>query len=297
MKNQFTRAFLVITLVCGLTTTTAWAKSKDADPALWVMRDADTTIYLFGTVHMLPKDVTWFDGAVAKAFNDADELKLEILPVDDPATLGPIIMKYAVDPNGRTMAQKLSPQDHASYVKTLQEVGLPAEQLELMEPWFVGLQAVAVLYANAGYDPKLGSEVVLTEAARKMSKTITAFETPEEQLAILDSTPEAEQLIGLRKLAKQRVEGLSFMAKLIEHWARGNFEEAGRLLNDEMKETPETARLLLTERNIRWAKELKARMERPGVVFVAVGAGHLTGGHSVKNLLIKEGFNVEPVVY
>ena len=31
-------------------------------PALWKVADKDTTIYLFGTVHALPKDVPWMRG-------------------------------------------------------------------------------------------------------------------------------------------------------------------------------------------------------------------------------------------
>jgi uncharacterized protein YbaP (TraB family) len=84
---------------------------------------------------------------------------------------------------------------------------------------------------------------------------------------------------------------------MIDHWARGDADGAGRLMNAEMKDTPETIRLLLTERNIRWAAELKSRMDRPGVVFVAVGAGHLAGENSVQDLLEKEGLKVERIAY
>jgi uncharacterized protein YbaP (TraB family) len=68
-------------------------------------------------------------------------------------------------------------------------------------------------------------------------------------------------------------------------------------MNEEMKDTPETARILLTERNVRWAKDLKARMDRPGVVFVAVGAGHLAGDRNVRELLEREGLRVERIAY
>ena len=273
------------------------AKPRDADPALWVMRDADTTVYLFGTVHFLPKDIVWFDEAVADAFAASDELRMELLPVDDPASLGPLILKLAVDPKGRTMAQRMSPEDHAAYVKAMQDLGLPAAQLEPLEPWFIGIQAVSLMYVKAGYDPKSGAEEVLTQAARKAGKTITAFETPEQQFAMLDSTPEAEQLIGVRDLANGQDEALKMFSTLLGHWARGEAEETGRLMNEEMKETPETARILLTDRNARWAADLKARMDRPGVVFVAVGAGHLTGKDSVQDLLARDGLRVERILY
>ena len=74
---------------------------------------------------------------------------------------------------------------------------------------------------------------------------------PEQQFAMLDSTPEAEQLIGVRDLANGQEEALKMFSTLLGHWARGEAEETGRLMNEEMKETPETARLLLTYRNAR----------------------------------------------
>ena len=272
-------------------------KPRDADPALWVVRDADTTVYLFGTVHFLPKDLVWFDEAVAEAFAASDELKMELLPVEDPASLAPLIMKLAVDPAGRTMAQRMTPEDHAAYVKAINALGLPAAQLEPMEPWFIGLQAASVIYMKAGLDPKSGAEEVLTQAARKAGKTITAFETPEQQFTMLDSTPEAEQLAGVKDLAQRQDEGLAVISKMIEHWTRGEADETGRLMNEEMKDTPETARILLTDRNARWAADIQARMDRPGVVFVAVGAGHLTGKDSVQDLLAQEGLKVKRILY
>jgi uncharacterized protein YbaP (TraB family) len=146
-------------------------------------------------------------------------------------------------------------------------------------------------------DPKSGAEEVLTQAARKAGKTITAFETPEQQFTMLDSTPEAEQLAGVKDLAHRQDEGLAVISKMIEHWTRGEADETGRLMNEEMKDTPETARILLTDRNARWAADIQARMDRPGVVFVAVGAGHLTGKDSVQDLLAQEGLKVKRILY
>lgn len=272
-------------------------RPHDADPALWVVRDADTTVYLFGTVHFLPKDTVWFDDAVADAFNASDELRMEILPVEDPSALAPLILKLAVDPKGRTMAQRLSPQDHAAYVKALAEIGLPAAPLEPLEPWFVAVQAASVMYMKSGLDPKTGAEEVLTEAARRSGKAITAFETPEQQFAMLDSTPETEQVQGVLDFAHHREESVALMMQMVGHWARGEADETGRLMNEDMKDAPETSRILLKERNARWAADLKQRMERPGVVFVAVGAGHLAGQDNLRDFLGKEGLKVERVPY
>ncbi len=277
--------------------TPAAAVARDADPALWVVRDADTTLYLFGTVHFLPRDLAWFDEAVAEAFQASDELKLEILPLDNPAALAPQVIGLALDPTGRTMAQRLGPKEHAAYVQGLTRLGLPAAALEPLEPWFIAISAAVQLYSRAGLEPDAGSEAVLAAAARQAGKTITAFETPEEQFAILESTPEAEQLTSLRDLLDRPDQAMELTRRIVEQWARGEAEETGRLLNQALKATPATARLLLRERNVRWAAELRQRLARPGVVFVAVGAGHLAGEDSVQELLRRAGLVVERIRY
>lgn len=297
MKIHLSRCFAALTMVLSLAAAPALAAQRDADPALWVVRDADTTLYLFGTIHFLPKDLAWFDEAVSDAFQASDELMLELLPVDNPAALAPMILKLAVDPDGRTMAQRFTPPDYAAYVQRLEQIGLPAAALEPMEPWFIAVTAASLLYAKAGLDPQSGAEDVLSRAARTAGKTITAFETPEEQFSLLDSAPEAEQLAGLRELLHHPDEALALVRTMLTQWARGEAEETGRLMNESLKPTPQTARLLLQERNVRWAAQLQRRMARPGVVFVAVGAGHLAGPNSVQELLLKAGFQVERIRY
>ena len=70
----------------------AAAATVDADPALWVMKDDDTTIYLFGTVHVLKPGLSWFDEAVRDAFDKSDQLMLEMVMPEDQAVLAKATM-------------------------------------------------------------------------------------------------------------------------------------------------------------------------------------------------------------
>jgi uncharacterized protein YbaP (TraB family) len=47
---------------------------------------ADTTIYLFGTVHALPEGKTWFDTRIARAFDASDEMVTEVDLSDQTAS-------------------------------------------------------------------------------------------------------------------------------------------------------------------------------------------------------------------
>ena len=269
----------------------------DADPALWVIRDADTTLYLFGTVHMLKPGLSWFDEGIARAFAASDELMLEILPLDDPAALAPLLMELAQDPGGRTMAKRLSAEDHAAYSARLTAMGASPADLDRFEPWFITMNLAVADYMRRGLSYQSGVERVLEGAAKSAGKSITALETAEQQMRMLDSVPDEEQVAALMSFVRDGDELLDQMDELIGHWAAGEAEAAGRLMNDGMADTPETARIILTERNRRWVDQLVERLDRPGTVFVAVGTGHLIGTDNVRALLEARGLTAEPVPY
>src|SRR5438309_12009434 len=63
------------------------ATATHADPAVFVVHDADTTVSLFGTFHALDSKTEWFNDQVKDAFEQSDELVLEtLLPEGPPKT-------------------------------------------------------------------------------------------------------------------------------------------------------------------------------------------------------------------
>jgi uncharacterized protein YbaP (TraB family) len=282
---------------CAQLAGAAAAAARDADPALWLLKDADTTIYLFGTIHVLPPGLAWFDEAVARAFDAAEELRMEVVLPDDPAALAPVMMRYALDAGGEPLSAKLNAQQLATYRAGMARLGLPAEQLEAFEPWFVSLQISVAMIAARGMDPSHGVEQVLHAAALAQGKRLTGFETIDEQMACLDSTPQDEQIVGMMTALEDGAQAEREIDGMVASWARGEPERTAELLNESLKDTPVSARLLLADRNRRWAESLRARMAEPGTVFVAVGAGHLAGRDSLQDFLARLGLRVERVRY
>jgi uncharacterized protein len=269
----------------------------DADPALWVMRDADTTIYLFGTVHVLKPGLGWYDEAVKTAFDSSDELKLELVLPEDPTTLAPVIMRYIGDPAGRPLTSRMTEEQRTAYTEGLSRLGIPVAALEQFDPWFVGLQLVGGITAQAGFEQGSGAEAVLSAAARSANKPISGFETADDQFGFFDATPESEQIAGLLQTLGDIPAGVALLNSMVDSWAAGKPEETSTIMNTAMAESPETMRILLIDRNRRWAETLSARMAQPGTVFVAVGAGHLAGDGSVQQFLTERGLTVTRVEY
>jgi uncharacterized protein YbaP (TraB family) len=79
------------------------------------------------------------------------------------------------------------------------------------------------------------------------------------------------------------------MAEMQSAWIRGDQTVFVRMLNQLQDASPDTYRMMFTERNERWADWIRARMQTPGTVFVAVGAGHLAGKDSLLVRLAERG--------
>ena len=275
----------------------ATAAITDVDPALWVVRDEDTTIYLFGTIHLLRPGLGWFDEAVKDAFDASDELKVEVVLPADPTPLAQAFAAAGTYPAGTTLQSRMSEEQLAAYRAALAPLGIPPEALDTLEPWFSGLQLALGLYAQMGFQPGAGAEAVLKEAAAAAGKPVSGFETVEQQIGFLDSTPESEQIAGLIQFLQRGREMPAYVERLLTSWSTGSPDDTAAIMNEAMATSPETARIMLTDRNRRWADTLKARMDQPGTVFVAVGAGHLAGEGSVQQFLAERGLTAERVAY
>ncbi len=255
-----------------------------ADPALWVVKDKDTTIYLFGTVHVLKPEIRWLDGGVKAAYDASSEVRLEMIE-PDPATMQELVVKMALDPAGKPLSEKIGPETAALWRKTAGELGLPVQGFEALKPWFAATVVSIVAIQKAGFNPETGVERVLTTAAKRDGKTLSAFETPEEQLGFFNGLSEPVQIAFLKSSLTELPKAAPMMNDMLGSWAKGDPDALAVQLNAALVMTPEVARVLLTERNKRWASWIAKRMEQPGTLFVAVGAGHLAGKESVQAYL------------
>ncbi len=256
----------------------------NADPALWVIKDADTTIYLFGTVHVMKDNIKWFDGGVKAAYDDSSEVVFE-LDLSNPQALQGAVMKLAIDPDGPPLTQKLGPDLAASLGQAFKDIGLPMAAFEKFEPWFVPAVMLQTMLAKTGYSPDGGVDVKLAAALKKDGKTLGALETAEEQMGFFDTLPETVQIAFLKSTIADLPKTGPVLDEMVSAWAKGNPEALDALMNKGMQATPELEKVLLNDRNVRWADWVEKRMAKPGTVFMAVGAGHLAGKNSVQEKL------------
>ncbi|RYY26070.1 MAG: TraB/GumN family protein [Sphingomonadales bacterium] len=271
--------------------------TKDADPALWVVKDADTTIYLFGTVHVLKPGLSWFDEGVKTAFDESGEVVLELVE-PDPAAMQGLIMKLAIAPStDPALTEKLPADKRAAYAAALADVGIPAAALDRLEPWLVAVTLGMAPLPKLGYDPESGAERTITAAAKAAGKPIIGLETAEQQLGYFDALPEELQIKYLVSTITDYAKIGPMLDKMVAQWAAGDPVALGETMDEGMRETPEVGKVLLADRNARWAEWIETRMAKPGTVFLAVGAGHLAGDDSVQTYLAKRKLTATRVNY
>nr|WP_087574797.1 TraB/GumN family protein [Sphingomonas sp. CDS-1] len=261
------------------------ARSTYVTPALWTVKDADTTIYLFGTVHVMKPGVDWYKGGVKSAFERSDELVLEIVEPEDSNALASTMAGAALARDGVKLSDRLGADERSKYLTAMTVNGLPWQAFEMFNPWMAGMALSVQPLEKLGYKSDLGAEKVLTATARASGKKIGALETVEQQLGYFAGLPMEQQV----KFLTATVEGLPDMdkefASLVAHWQGGEPEKLAVEMNESLEATPELAKVLLIQRNANWAKWIKQRLDRPGTVFIAVGAGHLAGKGSVQDQL------------
>lgn len=256
----------------------------NAKPALWKVADKDTTIYLFGTIHLLKPETRWFQGKIKTAFDTSDELVLEMVE-PSPAEAQKIVMTRAIDPDGPPLTQKLTPTDAARYKAALQSVGIDWAGLEGFDPWFASTLVAMAPMQKLGYDPSSGAEKVLSASARATSKKIGGLETMDQQIGFFDGLPEDQQISFLNSAVAEMPQATTLTSVMIGSWAAGRPDKLADVMNDGMNDLPAIKKVLLTDRNQRWAGWITKRLEQPGTVFIAVGAGHLAGKESVQAML------------
>lgn len=262
-------------------------------PALWVVRDADSTIYLFGAVHLLRPTTAWGTERVDAAFDSAGKIILEISNPDDQAAIIPLIQQHGLSPD-TPLSSLLTEAEIAALDAAAKTLGLSAARLDPFRPWFAALTLSVAPLARAGYDPASGVELILKARAEAAGKPVAGLETIDEQIRILAGFSEETQLAFLRSTLKDFETATVELDRLVEAWAAGDVEAIEALGVESMRDSGEELyQALLVRRNSNWADQIQTMLEGSGAVFVAVGAAHLAGDDSVQEILERRGVDVE----
>jgi uncharacterized protein YbaP (TraB family) len=272
---------------------TAAPAAHVAHPALWAVSDADTTVYLFGTIHLLPANYKWrtpkFDQAVA----GSQQLVLEtIVDENNPQEMMAAMASLAFSPNLPPLAKRVPPEKVPALEAAMKKSGLPVQAFDRMETWAAAFILLGNQFRDLGLKNGEGVETVLRNSFTSQGKAIGELESNKEQLSYFDKLPEQAQ----RQLLEGAIEDNASMSgdfsQMLGAWSRGDVESIAKSFNRDLSASPELKEVLLQRRNANWSQWVEKRMASPGSIMVAVGAGHLAGGDSVVEMLKRQGYKV-----
>ena len=270
------------------------ARERNDGPALWVAKDYDSTVYLFGTVHLLPDTLSWLRDDVKAAFNAAGTIYFEV----DTGTSGQIQASVLTNSlgfrkDGLSLSSQLDSYQHKLLEAAAHNGELSLAALNSMKPWLASEFLTIAAASNAGLSPELSADAALKSRAQNERKNVLYFETMEQQIRLAADQPDFVQL----KLLTETLEGFntlgSDLKKIVSAWSVGQTDYLTREVVMKMKEaSPDFYKALMSDRNRRWADVLTRYMEDSGTAFVAVGVGHLLGGDSLIEQLRERGYKV-----
>lgn len=263
-----------------------------ADPAIWKVSDADSSIHLFGSVHVFTRDLDWrtpqFDALLAAADYVTFEL---VMDVDAYAVASQMGITKGRLPGGQTLAELLGPGDYDRFRSVASGAGLDPAAFDRMQPWLAAL----TLMSPGGVDMRAGVELTIEPTLPADRKR--GLETAAEQMGFLADAPIDEQLASLRSTLDAMEAGVDFAFEpLVDAWLRGDADTLARLVEDQMQAgTDPVYDRLITRRNERWIAPLEQMLADNDDSLVIVGAAHLVGAQGVPALLTARGYTVERV--
>jgi uncharacterized protein len=272
--------------LCLLGSLTAHAASP-----VWAIRGAHNTVYLAGSVHLLPAQDAVLPQAFDRAYADSAKLVMELdLGKLDPLEVAGWMSEHGALPQGTTLRTMLGEPRYGRVSAAAAELGLPVQLLDGQAPWVVGVELADLEYLHLGFDPSQGVEQQLVQRAHADGKPTAGLETLDEELGGLESLSSEDQVRLLDQTVSELKQSQSEMQEVLHAWRRGDAATLSRLLAREYRSFPALYRPLVTMRNQRWLPQVEQLLREDRNSFVIVGALHLVGDGGLLELLRRDGF-------
>lgn len=277
----------------------ATVSPQPAGPAMWRVSDGDSRIYLLGTIHALPKGVSWTTPAYKAAMADAEVTVFEcdIESRFARTSMASLVYERGANPSWQKLSDILGKERFERLVAVADIYGISTRSLERMRPWMAALQVSAAALRDAGYQGSLGVEKVVLADAKAEGDKLAMLETVEGQVKAFESLDGPEMIKNFDASISEIINMKRQIEPLLEAWQKGDLAALERLSSVEMrKSAPQAYKVLLVNRNRAWIDSIEhwlARKQKD--YFVAVGAAHLVGPDSVIAMLEKNGHKVERI--
>ena len=295
LKGLFKRGLAALGFVAAASCATT-PSSPPSGPAMWQVADTDTTVYLFGTIHLLPQNSSWRTRKFDEAVQRSQSLIVEtLIDTANPQQLAAEMAQLGFSSGLPPIADRVEPARRAALEAAIVKTRIPRSLFDRMETWAAAFTLLGVQFQTLGLEGDQGVEAVLRRTFAAAGKPVGQLETNREQLAFFDALPEDAQQQLLAGAIENPQEMRVKFQEMLRAWLSGDVDAIAKTFNQDLQSSPELKAALLTRRNANWSGWIERRLASPGVVMVAVGAGHLAGEVSVQRYLESRGYRVSRV--
>ncbi len=269
--------------------------------ALFKIRAADHTLYLFGTIHVGRDDFYPLEPQVMQALAQSTKLALEIDPLGDPAVIQKAMAQYAFYANGKTSAADIGPRLRARLEPLLQRYGMQYNAVANCKPWMLSVILAIAEFSFKGYQGALAVDAHLSKLAQDQQIPVLELESMDSQMALFGKLPMAQQI----KMLEDSVDGLTDpklagrVVEIADLWSKADAKGLDALAREVAEDKTYSGRLFkkmaLDARNPGLAGGMLNMLKTEKNSFAAIGILHLVGSGSVPELLRKRGLAVERI--
>jgi len=288
MGRTAQRWFLAFCLLCGLSLPAQHAR---AAASVWAVHGAHGTVYLAGSVHLLPAQDAALPGAFDRAYRDCAILVMELdLGKLDPAQLALWMQQHGTLSADTTLRAVLGEPRYARLAAAAAGLGVPMSLLDTQAPWVIAVELTELEYTRLGYDPDQGVDEQLLRRAQADGKPTAGLETVDEELGGLERLPRPDQLKILDQTLSELQDSQADTLVALSAWRHGDAARLATLLSREYREFPALYRPLVTDRNQHWLPQIERFLQDDRNTLVVVGALHLVGDGGLLELLRQAGY-------
>jgi uncharacterized protein len=280
----------LIAFLAGCSNLGGFSRSKSA---LWRIRGEHNTVYLLGSVHILPKTVYPLHPALERAFADSQQVAFE---VDiGRATGGRVRQAFSeigAYPRGDDLSHHVSPLTLQIVKLACAQLGVSYEKAKRFKPSLLA-ELLTLRYTElAGFREDLGVDIYFYQRAKALNKPIFGLETITDQANVLQQNEkkgEQQLLFTIGSLPEYKVA----LTEMVEAWRNGKVDVLDRFLNQDERNDPEMFYRMFAKRNARWLPQIERLTQENFNCLVIVGAGHLVGSHGLIETLRQRGYRIE----
>lgn len=289
---------------------TKYIKNTEIDPPLWKVTDpkSGNLMYLLGTIHVLPNNVSEYPADLMDIYNSVDSIAVEydVSALQNDVNAQMDYVNGMVYSDGSTVKDHISEESYNKAKDYFTSIGVYVDMLDQYTAGYWINQLTSIMMLRLENMEMTGTDTYFIGKAQEDGKEVISIEELSMQTGALNAFSDeyADYLIGEAVDDMDDIEGFAEdYAELYELWAEGSGDilldmdmDIDELPEDLKDDHEEYLKTMVDDRNKYMADKASEYIKEGKNCLFMVGAGHYSGDNGVDNLLEGMGFTVEKIV-